>query len=181
MTRHLSSSASWCALSLWSSMSLRFSSSSLVSGLQALMMTRPPKLVLVRRQGAVRYGSILSCEWHVCLAISSRFVVLARLVAELLSSLGWRGGGVVGPLLSLHRCGSRCMIGLVLLSLLNLIAHRFLCRLAWCFTGGIEASISSASIGVVRNAAHMSLSARLCTFSRGLIWYWCPVHQTGQA
>ena len=71
------------------------------------------------------------------------------------------------------------MIGLVLLSLLNLMAQRFWCRPIWCLMGGIEASISSASIGVVRKAAHISLSVRLWTFSRGLIWYWCPVHQTG--
>jgi len=35
--------------------------------------------------------------------------------------------------------------------------------------GGIEALTSSASIGVVLKAAHISLSAHLCTFSSSLI------------
>jgi len=155
--------------SLWLSISFHFSLSSLVSGLQAIMWTWSPKLVLVRLHGAVRYGLILSCEWQVCFAILSRLVVLVRLVIELLLSLGWRGGGACSFSPFLHDWGSRCMTGLVTLSLLNLIAHCFLCRLTWCLIGGIEASISSASIGVVRKAAHISLSARLCTFSSGLI------------
>ena len=104
-----------------------------------------------------------------CFTISSRLIVLKRLVAELLLSLGWRGGGADGFSLFLHIWGSCCMTGLVMLSLLNLIAHHFLCRLAWCFIGGIEASISRASIGVVWNAAQINLSARHCTLSRGLI------------
>ena len=61
------------------------------------------------------------------------------------------------------------MIGLVLLSLLKQMAHCFLCRLTWCLIGGIEASISNASIEVVQKAAQISLSARLCTFLRGFI------------
>ena len=146
-----------------------------------MILTRPPKLALVHRHGATRNRLILLCEWHVCLAISSKVIILAWSTAELLLSLGWRGGGAVGPLPSLHSCGSRCMIGLVLLSLLNLMVQHFWCRPIWCLMGGIEASISSASIGVVQKAAHISLSARLWTFLRGLIWYWRPVHQTGHA
>ena len=104
-----------------------------------------------------------------CFAISSRLVVLEKLIAEFLLSLGWRGGGADGFSLFLHIWGSCCMTGLVMLSLLNLIAHRFLCRLTWCFIDGIEASISRASIGVVWNAAQINLSTHHCIFSRGLI------------
>jgi hypothetical protein len=45
--------------------------------------------------------------------------------------------------------------------------------------GGIAASISSAYIGDVWNAAHMSLSALFCTLMRGLICVFVPAAHVG--
>ena len=69
-----------------------------------------------------------------------------------------------------HVSGNLWTIGLVVGSLLNLIVHRFIMRFTWCLIGGMDASISSAVVGDVLNAAQIKISARLCTFSRGLVW-----------
>ena len=82
---------------------------------------------------------------------------------------GGSGGGLVGCWFSLHVLGSLCMIEFVFGSLLNLIAQHLIASLACSLIGGIDASISMATIGEVLNTAHISLSARLCTFSNEFI------------
>ena len=61
------------------------------------------------------------------------------------------------------------MIKFVFGSLLNLIVQRLIASSACSLIGGIDALISMAAIGEVLNTAHISLSARLCTFSNGFI------------
>ena len=61
------------------------------------------------------------------------------------------------------------MIEFVFGSLLNLIVQRLIASSACNLIGGIDASISMATIGEVLNTAHISLSAHLCTFSNGFI------------
>ena len=56
----------------------------------------------------------------------------------------------------------------VLGSLFSRNAYLLLARFAWCFSGGMDASISNAVVGVVLNAAQIRTRAFLCTFSRGL-------------
>ena len=82
---------------------------------------------------------------------------------------GGSGGGLVGCWFSLHVLGSLCIIEFVFGSLLNLIVQRLIASSACRLIGGIDASISMAAIGGVLNTAHISLSARLCTFSNGFI------------
>jgi len=47
--------------------------------------------------------------------------------------------------------------------------------------GGIEASISIALIGEVRNAAHMRCRAWFCVRSRSFTWVFLPVHHAAHA
>jgi hypothetical protein len=63
--------------------------------------------------------------------------------------------------------------------LLSLIAAFNLTVSRWMSSGGIAASISSAYIGDVQNAAHMSLSALFCILMRGLICVLVPVAHVG--
>jgi hypothetical protein len=65
--------------------------------------------------------------------------------------------------------------------LLSLIAALHLMVSMWMSSGGIAALISSACIGEVRNAAHMSLSAWFCILMRGLICDFVPAAQAGAA
>ena len=90
--------------------------------------------------------------------------------------LGWRlfvgcgsGGGFVGCWLFLHVSGSLCITVFVGGSLLNLIAQHLMVSSACSLMGGIDVSISMAVIGEVLKTAQISLRARLCTFSSGLI------------
>jgi hypothetical protein len=53
--------------------------------------------------------------------------------------------------------------------LLSMIATLCLSVSRWMSSGGIAASISSACIGEVLNAAHMSLRTLFCILMRGLI------------
>ncbi len=72
-----------------------------------------------------------------------------------------RGGWWVGGLPFLHVSGRRCITQFVSGNLLSLTAYLLACSWTWIRIGGIEASISSASVGVIRNAAHIRHSALL--------------------
>ena len=73
------------------------------------------------------------------------------------------------------------MTGLDLGSLLRRVAYLLVKRSAWNLMGGMEASTSRACVGVVLNAAHISLRALRCTFSNGLAMHLVPFHQVGHA
>jgi hypothetical protein len=80
-----------------------------------------------------------------------------------------------------HLLGSLCVIGERIGLLLSLIAALHLTVSRWMSSGGIAASISSACIGEVRNAAHMSLSTVFCILMRGLICDFVLAAQAGVA
>ena len=134
--------------------------------MQGLILILLGKVEAVRSHGGTRKGSIRSWSGLVYLA---RFCMVVFGLFLFFGECG-SGGGFVGGWFCLQLSGSLCNIELVSGSLLNLIAFRLNVRFAWCLMGGIEASISRAYVGEVLNAAHMSLSALLCTFSRGLSW-----------
>lgn len=111
----------------------------------------------MRFQGEEKKGSILSCSWLV------NFAIFLRVVAGLLfgSLKVGIGGGNVGGLLFLHVSGSLWMMALSVGSLFRRAAHLLMIRSAWNLMGGMEASTSSAAVGVVLKAAQMRTSAFL--------------------
>ena len=119
------------------------------------MWTRSPKLLSVRRHGGYRNGSIRSWSYDVCAAMSRSGVVLLLSVADPFSNLALSGGGVDGLVPERHVSGSRWRIGFLWPSLLNRIAHCLMCCWICIRIGGINASISSASVEVVLKAAHI--------------------------
>lgn len=132
---------------------------------------------MVRHHGGELYGSILSWVWLVC---TSSFLRVVAGFFPFPGSVGI-GGGNVGGLLFLQASGSLCIIALEVGSLLSRIAYLRDMRLAWNFSGGMEASTSSAAVGVVLNAAQISSRAFLWTFSRGFAWHLVLFHHVGQA
>jgi hypothetical protein len=90
-------------------------------------------------------------------------------------------GGIDGGLNLRHLLGSLWMIGDKIGILLSLIAVFCLTVARWMSSGGIAASISSAYIGEVQNAAQMSLSALFCILMRGLICDLVPAAHVGAA
>lgn len=78
-------------------------------------------------------------------------------------------------LFTLQVFGSLFTIGLEVGSLLMHVAYLLEMRSAWCFRGGIDASISRAAVGVALNAAQISLRVFLCTFSSGFAWHFSVV------
>ena len=61
------------------------------------------------------------------------------------------------------------------------MAYLLVKRSAWSLMGGMEASTSSACVVVVLNAAHTSIRALRCSFSKGLAMHLVPFHQVGHA
>ena len=85
-----------------------------------------------------------------------------------------RGGFWVGGWPFLHVSGRRWITGFVSGSLFNRMAYLLVWSSTWIRIGGMEASISIASVGVVRKAAQIRHSALLWTFSSGFVWVLVP-------
>jgi len=109
-----------------------------------------------------------SCVGEVSFSSSMRGVDRLLSATELLNLFGGRGGGSFGFFPFLQLLLSRWSTGLEEGSLLKWMAYCiFSCLIRRC-RGGREASISRASVDVVRKAAHIRINARLCTFAKGL-------------
>ena len=90
------------------------------------------------------------------------FAIFWRQVLGLLLRLGVdRGQGKDGGELSLQEFGRCWMTALSMGSLLSLNAYLLMTKFAWCLIGGMDASISRASVGMVLKAVQMRQSAFL--------------------
>ena len=128
-----------------------------------------------RSHGGDEKGSILSCSWLVWV------VSLESVVLGFLRVCVGKGGGKDGAWIFLHALGKRWMMALELGSLLIRIAYLRLCSWAWSWRGGMDASSSSALVGVVLKAAQTRHRAFLWTFSRARAWHFVLFHHEGQA
>jgi hypothetical protein len=118
--------------------------------------------------------------WAVFLAISKRGEVFTLLWSRLPFVTG-RRGFCVGGWPFLHVSGRHWIIRFVSGSLFNRMAYLLVWSCTWIQIGGMEASISFASVGVVWKAAQIRHSALLWTFSSGFVWVLVPLNHVGAA